>query len=259
MKVISWNVNSIRARIDLIIKILKEEDPDFLCLQETKIINDQFPSEKFKDLNYFSYFNGMASYNGVAILSKKKAKNSFSISFCKKNDARHLSMEIKGMEIISVYVPAGGDVPDPKENPKFDHKLNFLNELDHYLKKKKKDKVVLCGDLNIAPEEDDVWSHKSLINVVSHTEVERKKLKRILSNSHFNDSIRKHLNPPDNVFTWWSYRSPNFQKNNRGRRLDHIWVSEFLNNKVISAKILKVYRTFDRPSDHVPVCLTLQD
>lgn len=259
MKVISWNVNSIRARIDLIIKILKEEDPDFLCLQETKIINDQFPSEIFKDLNYFSYFNGMASYNGVAILSKKKAKNAFSVNFCKKNDARHLSMETKGMEIISVYVPAGGDVPDPEENPKFDHKLNFLNELDHYLKKKKKDKVVLCGDLNVAPEEDDVWSHKSLINVVSHTEVEREKLKRILSNSHFNDSIRKYLNPPDNVFTWWSYRSPNFQKNNRGRRLDHIWVSEFLNNKVKSAKILKVYRTFDRPSDHVPVCLTLQD
>ena len=99
------------------------------------------------------------------------------LTFAKKNDARHLSMEIKGMEIISVYVPAGGDVPDPEVNPKFDHKLNFLNELDHYLKKKK-DKVVLCGDLNVAPEEDDVWSHKSLINVVSHTEVERQKLKK---------------------------------------------------------------------------------
>ena len=115
MKVISWNVNSIRARIDLVIKILKEEDPDFLCLQETKIINDQFPSEKFEDLNYFSYFNGMASYNGVAILSKKKVKNVYNVNFCKKNDARHLSMEIKGMEIISVYVPAGGDIPDPKK------------------------------------------------------------------------------------------------------------------------------------------------
>ena len=140
MKVISWNVNSIRARIDLVIKILKEEDPDFLCLQETKIINNQFPSEKFEDLNYFSYFNGMASYNGVAILSKKKVKNVYNVNFCKKNDARHLSVEIKGVEIISVYVPAGGDIPDPKENPKFEHKLNFLDELDHYLKKKKRTK-----------------------------------------------------------------------------------------------------------------------
>ena len=152
-------------------------------------------------------------------------------------------------------VPAGGE--DPEVNPKFEHKLNFLDELDHYLKKKKKDKVVLCGDLNIAPEEDDVWSHKSLINVVSHTEVEREIIKKILSNSHFDDSVRKHLNPPDNVFTWWSYRSK-FSKTIEAEDLI-IFGFRILNNKVKSAKILKVYRTFERPSDHVPVCLTLQD
>lgn len=115
----------------------------------------------------------------------------------------------------------------------------------------------MCGDLNVAPYEDDVWSHKSLRNVVSHTEVERTRLNEILNNCNFIDSLRHFINPPDNVFTWWSYRSPNFEKNNRGRRLDHIWASSSLIGNLKNAKIIQEYRKKVRPSDHAPVCLEL--
>ena len=258
MKIISWNVNSIRVRINQIFELLEEENPDILCLQETKIVDDQFPIKELENRNYFSYFRGMPSYNGVAILSKSVARDSFSIDFCDKSDARHIAVKIGDIEIISIYVPAGGDDPDPEVNPKFKHKLLFLKELLELLKTKKKKRVILCGDLNIAPYEDDVWSHKQLINVVSHTKVETDKLIEILEESNFSDSLRTFLSPPENVFTWWSYRSPNFENNNRGRRLDHIWTSQPLRKSLRNASILKKFRNKTKPSDHVPVRLEIR-
>ena len=257
MKIISWNVNSIRARLPLIIEILKSEQPDILCLQETKVNDNQFPEDLFNEKKYYSYYKGISSYNGIAILSKNKAKKFNVLNICKKNDARYLELYLDDFQIISVYVPAGGDIPDPLVNAKFKHKLSFLSELDRILVKKKKDKVILCGDLNIAPYKDDVWSHKSLINVVSHTEIERTILKKILRNCDFTDTLRHFINPPQNIFTWWSYRSPNFEKNNRGRRLDHIWASSSLICNLKNAKILRDFRKKVKPSDHVPVCLEL--
>ncbi len=258
MKIISWNVNSIRARIDHVLKIVENEQPDFLCLQETKITDDQFPETVFRQKGYFSYFKGISSYNGVAILSKEEAKNTSVINFCNKNDARHISIEVDETEVMSVYVPAGGDDPNPEKNLKFDHKLKFLRQLSNELKAKKKQKIIVCGDLNVAPNKDDVWSHKHLINVVSHTEVERNRLKKILVDCDLIDSIRFFISPPKNVFTWWSYRSPNYERNNRGRRLDHILTSSSFEKKLKSAKILKEFRNKARPSDHVPVCLELK-
>ena len=107
--------------------------------------------------------------------------------------------------------------------------------------------------------EDDVWSHKSLINVVSHTEIEREKLKKILEDCNLIDAVRYFVNPPQNIYTWWSYRSPNYKINNRGRRLDHIWVSKQIKNKLVNSKILDKYRSKDKPSDHVPVCLEMKN
>lgn len=257
MKIISWNVNSLRARLSLIIEILDREEPDIVCLQETKVIDNEFPEKIFNERKYFSYYKGISSYNGIAILSKHEANCYKSIDICQKDDARYLELSIDDLQIISVYVPAGGDDPSPSTNPKFKHKLSFLSELNKILEKKKKKKVILCGDLNIAPNEDDVWSHKSLINVVSHTKVERTRLKEILNNCNFTDCVRHFINPPENVFTWWSYRSPNFEKNNRGRRLDHIWTSLSLTNNLKYAKIFKEFRKKARPSDHVPVCIEL--
>ena len=257
MKIISWNVNSVRARISYVNELLQTENPDFLCLQETKIIDNEFPIKSFTEQGYFSYFCGIPSYNGVAILSKKKSINISKLNLCNKLDARIISVETSDFDIMSVYVPAGGDTPDPNTNPKFRHKLLFLDELNQLLKTKKK--IIVCGDLNVAPYEDDVWSHKSLINVVSHTEIEREKIRKIIEDCNLIDAVRYFVNPPQNIFTWWSYRSPNHKKNNRGRRLDHIWVPKQIRNKLVSSKILEKYRSKEKPSDHVPVCLELKN
>ena len=236
-------------------ELIKKENPDFVCLQEIKSSNDAFPISDFEKLNYFSYINGMPSYNGVGILSKYKVDSTYSHVFCNKNDSRHIEVKYKGLRIHSVYVPAGGDIPDASVNKKFEHKLNFLREMKKFFSKN--DAHILAGDLNIAPYENDVWSHKQLRNVVSHTEIERKSLKNIIEENNFTDAIRHFLNPTENIFTWWSYRSPNFEKNNRGRRLDHILVSKDLSSNLKRAKILKNFRKKNKPSDHVPICLEL--
>ena len=256
MKIFTWNVNSIRIRKKQLIKLILDEKPDVICLQETKSKNNDFPKTDFEDLGYFVYLNGMPSYNGVAILSKFKAEQISSKDFCRKTDSRHIEIKYKGMRIHSVYVPAGGDVPDPKKNEKFNHKLKFLDDMKIFFLNK--DTNILAGDLNIAPYEDDVWSHKQLCNVVSHTEVERKKLVDILNHCEFVDTTRELISPPDNVFTWWSYRSPNFLVNNRGRRLDHIWINNLKKIKLKNAKIFNKYREMEKPSDHVPISLEIE-
>ena len=255
MKIISWNVNSVNVRKPLLKKLIEEFSPEVICLQETKTDNNSFPTNFFEKKDYKCFLNGMRSYNGVAIISKEKPKEFFCHDYCEKNDARHIEAEISGYKIHSVYVPAGGDEPNVATNKKFQHKLDFLDRLSEFVTDRKNDNMVLCGDLNVAPYEDDVWSHKQLKNVVSHTDIERKKLLKILNNGKMHDMIRKFINPPQNIYTWWSYRSPNFKKNNRGRRLDHIWCSELASSNVINAKILDKFRSDKRPSDHVPILI----
>ena len=199
----------------------------------------------------------MPSYNGVAILSKHPTSNFKIKNFCKKSDCRHIELTFKKTRIHSIYVPAGGDEPDPKKNEKFEHKLKFLDEMLSFFIENKKHNHIVCGDLNIAPLEDDVWSHKSLKNVVSHTEIERTKLLKILNDCDFEDTLRKFISPPENIFTWWSYRSSNFTVNNRGRRLDHIWISKNKFLRSNNAIIMRDYRKMTKPSDHVPVCANI--
>jgi len=255
MKIVSWNVNSVNVRKPLLKKLIEEFSPEVICLQETKTDNNSFPTNFFEKKDYKCFLNGMRSYNGVAIISKEQPKEFFCHDYCEKNDARHIEVEIGGYKIHSVYVPAGGDEPNVATNKKFQHKLDFLDRLSEFVTDRKNDNMVLCGDLNVAPYEDDVWSHKQLKNVVSHTDIERKKLLKILNNGKMHDMIRKFINPPQNIYTWWSYRSPNFKKNNRGRRLDHIWCSELASSNVINAKILDKFRSDKRPSDHVPILI----
>ena len=162
-----------------------------------------------------------------------------------------------GVKIHSLYFPAGGDIPDTKLNIKFKHKLEFLSEITTWSKKNNKN-IILCGDFNVAPLKDDVWSHSQLKNVVSHTEIERDTMNNFQKAGEWIDVVRKHINPPENVFTWWSYRSKDFRKNNRGRRLDHIWVSKNIENKVKSSQILKHTREWEKPSDHVPILLEIK-
>ncbi len=253
MKVLTWNVNSIRTRKEQLVSLIELEDPDVVCLQETKTPNDLFPKKEIENLGYNIYLNGIPSYKGVAILSKKKAEKTNIHKFCGKNDSRHLSISLGNICIHSLYVPAGGDIPDISINEKFLHKLEFLDEMMNMFLPKKNRIDIVCGDLNVAPYENDVWSHNQLKNVISHTEIEREKLIKVLNKGKFVDTIKLFISPPKNLFTWWSYRSKDFRKNNRGRRLDHIWVSDSPSIKITDVKIIDKMRALEKPSDHVPV------
>jgi exodeoxyribonuclease-3 len=167
----TWNINSVRLRADLVVKLLTEEAPDILCLQECKSPVDKIPAEVFAAAGYgHMVARGQKGYNGVAILSKLPLEDAGHRDFCEKGDARHVAARLEnGTTIHNFYVPAGGDEPDREKNPKFGHKLDFLTEMRDWFRDTRPEKSILVGDLNIAPREDDVWSHKQLLKVVSHT------------------------------------------------------------------------------------------
>jgi exodeoxyribonuclease-3 len=157
-------------------------------------------------------------------------------------------------------VPAGGDVPDPALNPKFAHKLAFLDEMEAsvMLRPAQSQRSIIVGDLNIAPLECDVWSHKQLITVVSHTPIECERLVAVQKAGAWVDAVRSFVPEPTKLFTWWSYRSPDWAAADKGRRLDHIWVSPMLADRVSAIKVLRDSRGWERPSDHVPVTATFE-
>lgn len=258
-KLATWNVNSVRIRLELLKKLVNLENPDIICLQEVKAKEEDFPFAEIRALGYEHIaLYGMAGYNGVAILSKIPLKNVEMFNWVGKTDARHIRATVfDDIEINSLYIPAGGDIPDPLENLSFAHKLCFMDDVAEYLEQHSDDlsrrKIIVCGDFNVAPSENDVWNHKQLLKIVSHTPVETERLTRLFNSLEFVDAVRKHYPEPEKVFTWWSYRNPNWLTNNKGRRLDHIWTTKPLEDKVIAAKILKEARAWERPSDHVPI------
>ena len=260
IKIISWNVNSIRIRFHLLEKLVKEQNPDIICLQETKVENALFPIKEAKKLGFkYIEFDGQKSYNGVAILSKIPLNNIKKIDILNFKQKRHLSASFSDINLYNFYVPAGGDEPDPKINPKFDHKLRFLDWMhDYFLENyNKNSKLIILGDMNIAPLEQDVWSHKQLLKVVSHTEIEVERLNKIQKSIDFIDSHRLFISEKEKLYSWWSYRGKEPFKSNRGRRLDHIWISPALKNNLQNAYILKDFRIMERPSDHVPIAIEL--
>jgi len=263
MKIATWNINSVRLRQGLVKKLLKQENIDILCLQETKVEDGLFPYQSFRDVGYeHIYFSGEKSYNGVCIISCKPVELD-EVKPLVNNDKRHISVKIKdGSESIilhNFYIPAGGDIPDVNENPKFKHKLDYNDSIRSYLKNKhdKKDNIILVGDLNIAPYENDVWSHKQLLDVVSHTPVEVEKLNATKWEMDFVDIAREFVPEKEKLYSWWSYRNKDWQKSNRGRRLDHIWVSPSLKKAVNDFKIIKETRNWQQTSDHVPVIIKI--
>ena len=254
LKIASWNINSVRLRVDLVKKFLKLADPDIMCLQETKCVDDQLPLENFEKLGYkFAAFKGQKSYNGVLILSKRKILQIEKFDFCGKDDARHVGIEIEdGIQVHNLYVPAGGDVPDTKLNPKFEHKIRFLSEIKDKFFRSSNKKTIMVGDFNIAPLPEDVWSHKALLNVVSHTKIETDLLSEIKKRGNWIDTFRE-MKPSGKLYSWWSYRARDWKVSNRGRRLDHIWVSQDLKSKLSNVQIFSEARGWERPSDHVPI------
>jgi len=262
--VATWNINSVRLRINLVGRFLDRYQPDILCLQEIKCRADNFPYKPLRRRGYQHILvNGQKGYHGVAIVSRHPFVTSASRGFCARDDARHASVVIADGDgdivLHNFYVPAGGDKPDPLVNPKFAHKLAFLDELKGWLKGKETDrKAILVGDLNVAPHENDVWSHRQLLKVVSHTPIECEKLLAAQSEGDWLDVARERIPLSEKVYTWWSYRAADWTVGDRGRRLDHIWVSRALKDQVSDFAILRDARGWDRPSDHVPVTVTLE-
>src|ERR1700691_5630762 len=199
--VTTWNINSVRFRIDLVAKFIKAVRPDILCLQETKCPDDAFPRKRFKRLGYDHVaLNGQKGYHGVALLARLPFE-SFNIQmFCGKKDCRHISAvfgERAGLRdpitVHNFYVPAGGDIPDPAANPKFAHKLAFLDEMRDcaLLRPAAAARAGRLRDLNVAPLEHDVWSHKQMLRVVSHTPIECEKFAGALGAGGWGDSMRQ--------------------------------------------------------------------
>lgn len=258
MKLITWNINSVRLRLELVADLLKKEQPDVLCLQETKVVNDLFPREALAKLGYAHHaIHGQKGYHGVATLSRIPFRAICSRDFCNKGDTRHLMTTLEnGVELHNFYVPAGGDIPDPAANPKFAHKLDFLREMEGVFAKRRRSRnqpVILVGDLNVAPLENDVWSHKQLLDVVSHTPVESELLGEVFAAFDWIDVTRSFVPPAEKIYSWWSYRAQDWLASDRGRRLDHVWVSPGLKGAAKKHTILKAARGWKQPSDHVPV------
>jgi exodeoxyribonuclease-3 len=265
LSIATWNINSVRLRLQLVLDYLKRAQPDVLCLQETKCRDDQFPRAAFEAAGYaHQAIKGDKGYNGVAILSRLPLGEPSFLPFGGKGGARHVAAEVTPKEGVAVtvhnfYVPAGGDIPDAGLNVKFAHKLGFLEDMRGWSVGQAREgkPLVVTGDLNIAPYESDVWSHKQLLDVVSHTPIETETLEDIRLRGAWTDAIRHLIPEPERVYTWWSYRAADWAASNRGRRLDHIWVSAPLAPHIGNVAIDKAARGLERPSDHVPVLLAL--
>ncbi|NNE53176.1 MAG: exodeoxyribonuclease III [Sulfitobacter sp.] len=253
----TWNINSVRLREPLVARLMEEEAPDILCLQECKSPVDKIPLERFEALGYRHVIaRGQKSYNGVAIFSKLPMKEAAAWDFGDLGHARHIAGRLEnGVTIHNFYVPAGGDKPDRMSNEKFDQKLDFLAEMRGWFRCAPPERAILVGDLNIAPLEEDVYDTKKLARVVSHTAVEREALEGLRKVGGFVDITRAHI-PDGKLYSWWTYRQPDWESADRGRRLDHVWATEDIAEAAHSSRILRHARGWEQPSDHAPVFAT---
>jgi exodeoxyribonuclease III len=256
----TWNINSVRLRAETVVRFLKTEQPDVLCLQEIKTEDQFFPHEIFRQAGYaHHHVFGQKSYNGVAILSRIPFIHAELGEFTPEDGARFQSVTLEtGLKISNFYIPAGGDIPDPGVNPKFKHKLNYVSAVTESYRTRTQAprKEILVGDFNIAPGENDVWSHKQLSDVVSHTPVEVERLNAFLAAGNFTDCGRALYPESQKLYSWWSYRARDWRASDRGRRLDHIWSSTDLRENLRAVTYHKDCRDSfegDKPSDHVPV------
>jgi exodeoxyribonuclease-3 len=253
----TWNINSVRLRAGLVARLLSEEAPDVLCLQECKSPVEKIPMETFQNAGYGHIAaRGQKGYNGVAILSRMPLRDVGSFDFAGLGHARHVAAELEnGVTVHNFYVPAGGDVPDREVNEKFGQKLDYLTDLRDHFHENAPERSILVGDLNIAPREDDVWSHKQLLKIVSHTPIEVEQLGKAQEAGGWVDITRKDI-PEGLLYSWWSYRARDWDAADKGRRLDHIWATGDISNAGHSSRILRAARGWEQPSDHAPVFAT---
>jgi exodeoxyribonuclease-3 len=255
--VATWNINSVRLREGLVARLMQEEMPDVLCLQEYKSPVDKIPLAQFQALGYHHMVaRGQKGYSGVAILSKLPIKEVGAADYASLGHARHIAGRLEnGVTIHNFYVPAGGDKPNRAINDKFGQKLDYLTEMRDAFHGEKPEKAILVGDLNIAPREDDVWDHKKLLKIVSHTPVEVEHLAQAQDAGKWVDVTRQDI-PQGNLYSWWSYRSPDWDTADKGRRLDHVWATPDISAAAHNSRILREVRGWEQPSDHAPVFAT---
>lgn len=249
MKIATWNVNSLRVRLPQVLDWLKDNEPDVLCIQETKLQDKDFPSQEIEAFGYRCAFAGQKTYNGVAVLSRE-AIEEVETDFPGFDDPprRILSATIGVYRVVNLYVPNGQEV----DSDKYEYKLDWLAHLLNYAKalRSKHPGIVMCGDFNIAPEDRDVHDPEAWRGRVLCSERERAAF-QALTAAGFHDAFRK-FEQPDGTFSWWDYRAAAFRRN-RGLRIDHILCSDALYGHVTSCTIDKSPRALERPSDHAPV------
>lgn len=250
MKVASFNVNSLRARLPLVLEWLKTHGPDVLCVQETKVQDSDFPADAFDEIGYKCAFKGQKSYNGVAIFSKTPSKDVISgLETEPKDEARLIKAKIQGLVVVNTYVPQGYLA----DSEKFEYKLNWFRRLGRYFKKnfKPTERVVWVGDLNVAPQPMDVYDPEMLANHVCFHPEARKALEHV-AKWGFVDVFRKHCTEAGQ-YTFWDYRLRGSFKRNLGWRIDHIMATMPLAEKSTACYVDKQPRKAERPSDHTPI------
>jgi exodeoxyribonuclease III len=254
VKLATWNVNSIAARLPLVLKWLEAAKPDVLCMQETKCVDEKFPAEAFAEVGYLSEMFGQATYNGVAIVSRAKCEDT-QRGFAEDSpgtQSRLLAAIIGGVRIVNVYIPNGQAVGTEK----YAFKLDWIRRLRAYFDSTyaATDRVLLCGDFNVAPEDRDVHDPNLWRGRILCSEGERASLEQV-KQWGFVDAFRLN-NSSNKEFSWWDYRAGAFRRN-LGLRIDHIWVSSALAECATSVVIDKEPRGWERPSDHTPVIVEL--
>ncbi|XWN31714.1 MAG: exodeoxyribonuclease III [Devosia sp.] len=257
----TWNINSIRARIDTFAKMVRKARPDVILLQETRCGDDVFPMTTMRRRGYkYAALNGRGGHHGVCILSKIPLEDVRVDVIGGIDEPRHVSAVVDfggPVRVHSLYVPSGGDEPDPEINIKFRSKLAFIEGLCGWGPGAAAEPALLTGDFNVAPYENDVWSHRQLLDVVSHTPVETEGLERARKAADWVDVVRRDRPEPERIYTWWSYRNKTWPGSNKGRRLDHVWASPSVADRVASVGVMTETRGWEKTSDHVPLITTL--
>jgi len=250
MKIATWNVNSINARMPQLEKWLREAAPDVVCVQETKCVDEGFPYQEIFEMGYHTAFYGQKSYNGVAILSKYEIEDVVKgfPDDDEESQKRLIAATINGVRIVNTYIPNGSEL----WTDKFTQKLDWLQKLRRFFDDdyKTSENVLLCGDFNVAPDELDVWSVPVWEGKIHFSKPERAAI-HFVKQWGFVDVFRK-MNGDVKEFSWWNYREGAWQRN-RGLRIDHIWTSPPLAEKCTGCWIDKEPRKSERPSDHTPV------
>jgi len=254
LKLASWNVNSLKVRLDQVLEWMESSQIDVLAMQETKLIDENFPATAFTDKGYHIVFAGQKTYNGVAVISKHPVTDIITdIPDLADPQRRILAVTVAGMRLINLYVPNGSDLTSDK----YQYKLNWLQKVTAFIQQQLNlyPKMAVVGDFNIAPEDRDVHDPAEWVGCILVSPPERQAFTELLKLG-LHDSFR-NFEQEEKIFSWWDYRAAGFRRN-RGLRIDHVLLSEPLNILCRQSKIDKEPRKAERPSDHAPAWVELE-